>query len=434
MTASLQCPTCSAPLDPPAPHTRAMRCPYCGASAVLTERLGHVEASASKDQLTENVAEVVRLLRAGIKIGAIKVYRERFGGGLKEAKDAVERIEAGQSADGQPANAPVTSSPARSRGGIGCAVVGALIAVLVGVFALRQGAEPTSESGPIAIPEQAVPEMIPGPGGESASLALAKPVLRFGSEGTGAGRFTDARSVAVDGTGRVYVGEYQGGRVQVFDSLGRFLTQWRADPEMPLLDLAADRGGIVYVVQSGRIKRYEGATGAPLSEFRPSNTSDSYSDIAVALDGSLYAVAGRSQIVHLSREGEVLQTLDIHEAVHDEATPARVAVSGTDDLYVLDQWSSEIYHLDPNGRFVDRFGGKGDRPDNLSSPSDMAFDGRGRLYVSDLGHGIRVFDAGGHYLDTIGGGVVFGLAFNDRDELYAAFRNDNVVVKYRLPR
>ena len=39
----------------------------------------------------------------------------------------------------------------------------------------------------------------------------------FGKEGIGAGYFKDARSIAVDAEGRIYVGEYTGGRMQVFD-------------------------------------------------------------------------------------------------------------------------------------------------------------------------------------------------------------------------
>jgi hypothetical protein len=39
--------------------------------------------------------EVRSLVRSGKKIPAIKVYRELTGVGLKEAKDAVERMEAG---------------------------------------------------------------------------------------------------------------------------------------------------------------------------------------------------------------------------------------------------------------------------------------------------------------------------------------------------
>ena len=37
--------------------------------------------------------EVIALLNSGNKIEAIKVYRERTGLGLKEAKDAVDAIE-----------------------------------------------------------------------------------------------------------------------------------------------------------------------------------------------------------------------------------------------------------------------------------------------------------------------------------------------------
>ena len=40
-------------------------------------------------------AELHRLLNAGRKIEAIKLYRERTGTGLKEAKNAVEALEAG---------------------------------------------------------------------------------------------------------------------------------------------------------------------------------------------------------------------------------------------------------------------------------------------------------------------------------------------------
>jgi ribosomal protein L7/L12 len=42
--------------------------------------------------------EVERLLQAGQKIAAIKLYREETGASLREAKDAVERIADGRSA------------------------------------------------------------------------------------------------------------------------------------------------------------------------------------------------------------------------------------------------------------------------------------------------------------------------------------------------
>jgi streptogramin lyase/DNA-directed RNA polymerase subunit RPC12/RpoP len=420
MPSALRCPTCSAPLDLPPAHASSLRCPYCGAGALLTERSGHVEAAASHEKHTDAIAEVLRLLRAGNKVGAVKVYRERFGGGLKDARDAVERLAAGQPAGSIPA--PVVTA----RAGMGCLLLSMLLALVLGMMLGRRGDDPPAQP---AVPAPQAPFAQPAaPAAEqpAAEAGFAREVMRFGSAGTGAGRFEDARSVAVDGTGRIYVAEYSGGRVQVFDSAGTFQTQWMADRRMPLVDMAADRGGTVYIVQSGRIRRFEGATGRALGEL-PRAPNAGYEDVTVALDGSLWAVSGES-VVHLTREGAVQRTIAIKEAVDEDASAARVAVSGTGDLYVLDQWKADVYHLNPAGRFVDRFGGGGFPP-----AEHVAVDGRGRVFVSDLGSAIRVFDPAGQPLgDVTGPAVVFGLALNDRDELFAAARNDNAIVKYRV--
>jgi DNA-directed RNA polymerase subunit RPC12/RpoP len=432
MPAPLRCPTCSAPLDMPPAHASTVRCPYCGAGVLLTERSGHVEAAASHEQHTDAIAEVLRQLRAGSKIGAVKVYRERFGVGLAEAKNAVERLEAGQSGGPVPGGAFPTATRAGGaetrKAALGCALLVALILLGVTVMALRRKDDAPVEPAPAPITQTPVPSRPESPVAEQpADAGYGREVMRFGSEGTGAGRFEDARSVAVDGAGRIYVAEYSGGRVQVFDSAGIFLTQWMADPKMPLVDMAADRGGTVYIVQSGRIRRFEGATGRALGEL-PRAPNFGYEDVTVALDGSLWAVS-EEDVVHLTREGEVQRTIRIKQAVDDEATAARVAVSGTGDLYVLDQWKADVYHLNPDGRFVDRFGGGGFPP-----AEDVAVDGRGRVFVTDLGSSaIRVFDAAGQLLGDIGGaGVVFGVALNDRDDLFAAARNQNAIIKYRV--
>ncbi|HVH12996.1 MAG TPA: ribosomal protein L7/L12 [Longimicrobium sp.] len=99
MPAPLRCPTCSAPLDIPPAHADTLRCTYCGAGVLLTERSGQMQAAASHPQHAIAIGEVLQHLRAGDRIGAIRVYREHFGLGLKEAKDAVERLEASRSAD-----------------------------------------------------------------------------------------------------------------------------------------------------------------------------------------------------------------------------------------------------------------------------------------------------------------------------------------------
>lgn len=49
----------------------------------------------------------------------------------------------------------------------------------------------------------------------------------WGRKGDGEGEFNLPHSVAVDQQGRVYVGDRENYRVQVFDSSGKFLSQWR---------------------------------------------------------------------------------------------------------------------------------------------------------------------------------------------------------------
>jgi DNA-binding beta-propeller fold protein YncE len=49
----------------------------------------------------------------------------------------------------------------------------------------------------------------------------------WGSKGNGAGEFNDPTSVAVDpATNKIYVADPRNKRIQVFDSAGKFVTQW----------------------------------------------------------------------------------------------------------------------------------------------------------------------------------------------------------------
>jgi ribosomal protein L7/L12 len=73
------------------------RCRNCGAD--LPEATG--PGMSSGDDLESRVRS---LMAEGQKIEAIKLYRERTGAGLKESKDAVEAIQRGQSAPAVPAS------------------------------------------------------------------------------------------------------------------------------------------------------------------------------------------------------------------------------------------------------------------------------------------------------------------------------------------
>ncbi|MCA1575800.1 MAG: hypothetical protein LC794_00390 [Acidobacteria bacterium] len=264
--------------------------------------------------------------------------------------------------------------------------------------------------------------------------SFATELLRFGSEGIGPGMFTDARSIAVDGAGRMYVGEYSGGRIQVFDPAGKFVGQWTiGDRKTILRGLAADRKGMVYAVHGGRIHRYRGETGEHLGELDYQRSG--FDDVTVAADGGLVTAwySNRDDIVAFDANGKVLRTIPaaISSASGDSELSTRVAVDGQGNIYALGTFNNSVFKFGRDGKFSNRFGSGGDQPGQLRAPYSIAVDGFGRVYVGDI-KGIQVFDANGRFLTLLTlKGVAFGMVFNDKNELFVIARDH--VIKYAVP-
>jgi streptogramin lyase len=254
---------------------------------------------------------------------------------------------------------------------------------------------------------------------------LASLTASFGGEGIGPGLFKDARSIAVDAQGHIYVGEYSGGRIQVFDPQGTFINQWMVDAKFPLRGLAADRKGAVYIVQRGTISRYEGATGAKLGEldYPPGMGFD---DVAVTADGGLVAAwyQNRDDIVRLDAAGRTIKTIQkaISAQTDRSELNTRVAVDGLGNIYALGTFNDAVFKFTADGRYVNRFGSDGDEPGQFRAPSAIAVDGQGRVFVSDS-KGIQMFDSEGRYVGVIRvGGAASGMVFNDANELFVVAR------------
>src|SRR5678815_5570894 len=259
-------------------------------------------------------------------------------------------------------------------------------------------------------------------------------LLEFGREGIGPGMFNDARSIAVDGAGRIYVGEYTGGRIQVFDPTGKFVTQWSIGDRKTLLrGLAADRQGTVYVAEGGRIHRYRGENGEKLGTLEYERSG--FDDVATAADGGLVTVwqSNRDDIVVFDKNGKVVRT--IPEAISgtsgDSELAMRVAVDGAGNIYALGRFNNGVFKFGRDGKFMNRFGSDGDQPGQFRAAYSIAVDGYGRVYVGDI-KGIQVFDANGRYLATINlKNMAFGMVFNDKNELFVVARDH--VNKYAVP-
>ena len=263
--------------------------------------------------------------------------------------------------------------------------------------------------------------------------SFASVLLTFGSEGIGPGMFNDARSIAIDGTGRIYVGEYTGGRIQVFDPAGKFLNQWTiGDRKTILRGLAADRKGTVYAVHGGGIDRYQGETGEKLGQLEYERSG--FDDVTTGADGGLVAAwqSNRDDIIAFDSTGKVVRTIPaaISSASGDSELSMRVAVDGSGYIYALGRFNNGVFKFGRDGKFMNRFGSGGDQPGQFRAPYSIAVDGYGRVYVGDS-KGIQVFDTNGRHLTILDlKGVAFGMVFNDKNELFVIARDR--VIKYSV--
>lgn len=305
-----------------------------------------------------------------------------------------------------------------------------LVLVIVGLGALGVLA-PAFYSVSRSVNQPRTPPVPPKAPPKENTNSFANVLLTFGSEGIGPGMFTDARSIAVDGAGRIYVGEYTGGRIQVFDPAGKFVSQWTIGDRKTLIrGMAADRKGTVYVVSGGGIDRYKGETGEKLEEIKYERSGAD--DVAVGADGGLVAAwhGSRDDIVTFDPNGKTLLTVPaaISSASGDSELSMRVAVDGAGYIYALGRFNEAVFKFGRDGKFMNRFGGSGDQPGQLRAAYSIAVDGYGRVYVGDM-KGIQVFDANGRYLTLVTlKGMAFGMVFNDKNELFVVARDR--VIKY----
>jgi sugar lactone lactonase YvrE len=269
------------------------------------------------------------------------------------------------------------------------------------------------------------------PAGIKLSSGFATQELTFGGEGTGPGLFSDARAISVDPAGNIYVADYQGGRVQKFDSQGKFITQWIVEGKKPIISaLAADRQGNLYLAAAGKLLRYT-ADGELSGEIKISGLNY-LNNLVLAADGSLIGVGGE-EVVHLTSAGKILEKIPAAvSTVSEEAElDAKVAVDGLGNIYLLGTFNNAVFKFGPDGKFINRFGSAGDQPGQFRAPSAIAIDGKGRIYVSDI-QGIQVFSNDGRYLDVIKVQYfAYGLAFDDQGKLYVT-TNQKKVEKYSV--
>jgi serine/threonine protein kinase len=251
---------------------------------------------------------------------------------------------------------------------------------------------PTITIPTITIPTIVIPTFVV----PTSEASFAKPLLTFGGTGTGTGFFEPPNRIGLDGDGNIFVSDFTNGRIQKFDSTGKFIFSWISEGETPLLAMAITRDGRVMVSRNNGVQVYDGNTGDKLGGFAEGNF-EGFNDLIILPDRSMVGVpwAGTA-IVRMDSEGTAIERLEdpLGDAGSDSG-PAKIASDGLGNLFVLDNSGERVWIFSPEGRYIDRFNVEGG-----TAFGAIVIDPQGRIFVSAFNQ-IAVFDQEGTRIGAI---------------------------------
>lgn len=309
--------------------------------------------------------------------------------------------------------------------GLACTLLGVILGLSPGLAVSISAATETPTS---ALPGPASQGSRGTPAG-SAQKGIGQIALSFGGEGAAPGTFTDPRTIAIDGAGYIYVADYTTGRIQRFDSAGKFASEWVVEQGqtngLPLTGLAADPAGNVYVVRGGGVIKYNGSTGEVVFAARPDRRLRSIDSVAILSDGNFLVLVVRADtddVYRVSSEGRIIGVgaQKIISSISGRAELNLDMSAGEDgNLYILSMTTDTIYVFKSTDLTL--MAQINVEKDVQGSTSAVAADGKGQIYLGDFA-GIRVYSPDGALLQTIKlttpGEIARDLAFDGRGTLF----------------
>ena len=149
-----------------------------------------------------------------------------------------------------------------------------------------------------------------------------KYLLSWGESGSDPGQFNLVHSVCTDKDGLVYVADRENHRIQIFDSNGKYRTQWNNMHRPCGLYIDSNRDGLCYIGEIG--------PGLPINKDYPN----------LGLCISIYNLEGE----RLARLGDIRTG----EKPNQFWAPHGVAMDSHGDLYIGEvSWSVAGSHMDP---------------------------------------------------------------------------------------
>lgn len=228
------------------------------------------------------------------------------------------------------------------------------------------------------------------------TVTVYRLVTSWGSQGSGAGQFTNPCGIAVGPNGEVYVADAGNNRIQKFSANGTFLKQWtRGDGDTfsthPDLKnprgIAVDRLGYVYVGDTGNklvqkffdsgnyilyIQRYGGVPG---DTFGPVNGAAVTANLDFFVSG--YDTLGKGKVWKFPYNGTPSYWL--------ANAPGGIAADINGYVYVPSTGGNRVMVF---GAYVGEFGAAGDSSGEFNGPFGVAIDDSTpqNVYITDAGN------------------------------------------------
>ena len=253
--------------------------------------------------------------------------------------------------------------------------------------------------------------------GQLSTDADLKPGMAFG-QAVGEAMFGKAPvhtmltpyAICTDGYDRLFVADSNAQLVHVFDMNSRKYETWKPQNKEKRfaqpVGIAYDAGGRLFVADSVGATIYAfDKSGAYLG---PVGSAFLQRPCGLAYDAKsrrlFVADAGAHQVVVLSREGHLVARVGSRGTGLGQFNyPTNVALDGKGRLYVSDSLNFRVQQFGPDLKPIRQIGRKGDLPGYFGQPKGIAIDSEDHLYVVDANfEAVEVFDDEGRLLLDFG--------------------------------
>ncbi len=221
-------------------------------------------------------------------------------------------------------------------------------------------------------------------------------LLAFGSPGAGQGQFASLDGIGADPAGGIYVADHQSTpQVEHWSADGQFQSVFKQFPQN-IHDLTADKQGNVIVVTGGSgpgafVQKFDpqGNQVAKWGDFNDSDgnfSSSGQTQPAADSQGNVYITDSTLvRIQKFSPTGQFVTKWGSRGSGDGQFAigTGGIAVDSQDNVWATDPSGGRIQKFSPDGTFLAKFGSAGSGPGQFGSPTDVAADANGNVFVVD---------------------------------------------------